>query len=569
MKKKPKILAVILARIGSKGVKKKNIKDLCGHPLISYSIYAAKKSKLISKVIVSTDSLKIKKISQNYGAEVPFLRPKKLALDHIWSRDALKHAVLEAEKIYKEKYDFIVELPAVAPFRNREHIDNAIIKLIKKKSDSVIAMTRVYDKHPIRIKKINSGKILDFNKLLIEGESSRRQDLTPAFVRNGSIYAMKRNLIIKNFSRKGKKSLSYLMSEMDSINIDQISDFHLAESLVLKGYCKNKPATIFVDKNIDYSKRKNKNLLITYKQKIAGKIFNNFNYKNIGIIYCSPKNLDNLKYKDSIIAWLVSTDIDYKINNRITKKFLNLKFICSPTTGLTHIDKENINNKIKILNLNTLSKTKFITASSEFTVSLILQMIRNTNIINNVVLSSNWRNKEDILRGNELSNFKFGIFGFGRIGKNIAKFLKIFNCKVFFYDPYVKSTIAKKIKNLKLFLNNTNFLIISSKLTKETENFFDSKKLKYLQKGSYLINISRGEMLVEKDLIKLISKKHISKVGLDVLKDEHNVLKSENALIKMSRSNKNIIISPHIAGLTYNSEFKALKEIKKLIIKNF
>ena len=76
-------------------------------------------------------------------------------------------------------------------------------------------------------------------------------------------------------------------------------------------------------------------------------------------------------------------------------------------------------------------------------------------------------------------------------------------------------------------------------------------------------------MLVEKDLIKLISKKHISKVGLDVLKDEHNVLKSENALIKMSRSNKNIIISPHIAGLTYNSEFKALKEIKKLIIKNF
>ena len=71
---------------------------------------------------------------------------------------------------------------------------------------------------------------------------------------------------------------------MDSINIDQISDFHLAESLVLKGYCKNKPATIFVDKNIDYSKRKNKNLLITYKQKIAGKIFNNFKYKNIGII---------------------------------------------------------------------------------------------------------------------------------------------------------------------------------------------------------------------------------------------------------------------------------------------
>lgn len=569
MKKKPKILAVILARIGSKGVKEKNIKDLCGHPLISYSIYAAKKSKFISKIIVSTDSHKIKKISENYGAEVPFIRPKKLALDHIWSRDALKHAVLNAEKLFNQKYDYIIELPAVAPFRHSLHIDNAIIKLIKKKSDSVIAMTRVYDKHPLRIKKIKSEKILDFNKLLKEGESSRRQDLNPAYVRNGSIYAMKRNLIINNFSRKGKNSLSYIMNEHDSINIDQISDFYLAESLVLKGLCKNKPANIFIDKKIDYSKSKEINLLITYKKEIAKKIFNNFKYKNIGLIYCNPKNLDNLKYKNTIMGWLVSTDIDYKINNQIVKKFSNLKYICSPTTGLTHIDFKNLNPKIKVLNLNTLSKTKEIRASSEFTISLILQMIRNTNLINNVILSSNWRNKEDDLRGNELSNFKFGIFGFGRIGKNVAKFLKIFNCEVNFYDPYVKSKLAKKFTNLKLFLQNSNFLIISAKLTNKTENFFDRKNLKYLPKESNIINISRGEIIIEKDLIKLIKNKHIKKVGLDVLKDEHKLLKSENKLIKLSRINKNIIISPHIAGLTYNSEFKALNEIKKLIIKNF
>ena len=151
----------------------------------------------------------------------------------------------------------------------------------------------------------------------------------------------------------------------------------------------------------------------------------------------------------------------------------------------------------------------------------------------------------------------------------MAKFLKIFNCEVKFYDPYVKSKLAKKFTNLKLFLQNVNFLIISAKLTKETENFFNRKNLKYLQKGSNLINISRGEIIIEKDLIKLIRQKHIKKVGLDVLKDEHKLLSSENKLIKMSRINKNIIISPHIAGLTYNSEFKALNEIKKLIIKNF
>ena len=85
---------------------------MCGHPLISYSIYAAKKSKLISNLIISTDSLKIKKICENYGASVPFLRPKKLAKDHIWSRGALKHAVLKSENIYNEKYDFILHSDA-------------------------------------------------------------------------------------------------------------------------------------------------------------------------------------------------------------------------------------------------------------------------------------------------------------------------------------------------------------------------------------------------------------------------------------------------------------------------
>ena len=98
MIKGKKVLGVILARIGSKGVKQKNIREVCGHPLISYSIYAGLKSRYIDELVVSTDSKKIAKISENYGAKVPFLRPKKLALDHIWSRDALKHAVLKAEE---------------------------------------------------------------------------------------------------------------------------------------------------------------------------------------------------------------------------------------------------------------------------------------------------------------------------------------------------------------------------------------------------------------------------------------------------------------------------------------
>ena len=163
-----KILGVTLARSGSKGVKQKNIKNLCGHPLLSYTIYAAKKSKLISRYVVSTNSKKFKNICLNYGADVPFLRPEKLSKDNVWSRDALKHAVINSEKYYKEKYDYVVELPATAPLRDYRDIDKAINKLVKKKSDSVIAVSKVLDKHPIRIKKISNGKLDDYNKTLKE-----------------------------------------------------------------------------------------------------------------------------------------------------------------------------------------------------------------------------------------------------------------------------------------------------------------------------------------------------------------------------------------------------------------
>ena len=131
--KKPKILAVILARGGSKGIPKKNIVDLNGHPLMSYSIHAALNCKLISKTIVSTDDKKIAKIANMYGAETPFLRSKFLSKDTTTSADSLRDAVLKTEDFFKIKYDYVVELPCVAPFRTSKDIEKSIKKLIMEK----------------------------------------------------------------------------------------------------------------------------------------------------------------------------------------------------------------------------------------------------------------------------------------------------------------------------------------------------------------------------------------------------------------------------------------------------
>ena len=229
---KKKILAITLARGGSKGIKLKNIKKLNSKPLIYYTIVEAKKSKLITDYIVSTDSKKISKIAKKFGAQIPFLRPKKLSTDKASSADALIHATLHMEKIKNIKYDYIIELMCTNPLKKSEDIDQIIKKIIKFKSDTVIAVNRVYDQHPARIKKIKNDKIIDF--CVKEKPESRRQDLRPkAYIRSGSIYAISRDYLINKKKRYGSKnSRPYILPAERTINIDTKYDFYVAEQII-------------------------------------------------------------------------------------------------------------------------------------------------------------------------------------------------------------------------------------------------------------------------------------------------------------------------------------------------
>lgn len=571
--KKFKFLGVILARSGSKGIRGKNIKDVCGHPLLAYSIYAGLKSKYLNKLVVSTDSRKIARIAKNYGASTPFLRPKKLAGDQVWSRDALKHAVLESEKIFQEKYDFIIELPAVAPLRPSHQIDKAIEKLVKTKSDSVIGVTRVYDKHPLRIKKIKNDKLYDFNNSLKEGESSRRQALAPCYVRNGSIYAMKRETIINNFSRKGKISRPLIMDEKYSVNIDEKSDLYLVETFIKKGLCENFPASIYNERKVRIFKKNLKNnfMLVSYPYEISSQIFNQF-LGSYNLVYCNVNNLHNInkKIKEKIKIWITDTTGSVKIGPKQIRNFKYIDIVASPSTGITHIDdgylkKENI----KLIYLNNSKIIKNINSSSEYALALVMVTLRNIYKGILKVKEGNWRNKERELRAHELENLKFGIFGLGRIGSKLHKNLKNMTSKISYYDPYVKikNNIIKRETKITKFLKNINFLIISSSYNKKMHNYFDFKKLKMLPKNSSIVNVSRGEILNEKALMRLIKSKHLNNVSLDVICNENRILSHKNSLINFSRQNNNLLITPHIAGLTYESERKALEKIFDLLKK--
>ncbi len=233
MYKNQKILAITLARGGSKAIKNKNIINLNNKPLISYTINEAKKSKYIDEYIVSTDSIKIKKVALKHGAKVPFIRPRKFSTDKATSVDALVHAVEWIEKRDKIKYDIIVELMCTNPLKKVNDIDKIIKKIVDTNADSVIAVHKLEDHHPIRIKKIVKDRIVDFT--LKEIPETRRQDLKPnAYIRSGSIYALKRNhLMIEKLRYGSRNSRPYILPEGRAINIDTIADLYAAEKILL------------------------------------------------------------------------------------------------------------------------------------------------------------------------------------------------------------------------------------------------------------------------------------------------------------------------------------------------
>lgn len=223
-----KICAIIPARAGSKGIKDKNIKNLNGKPLISYSIEAGLKSKYIDKVFVSTDSLEIARISKEYGAEVPFLRPKKLALDESKTIDAIIYTIQELKKI-GYVYEYVVLLQPTQPLRQYWHIDEAIELILSKNEESLISISKVKD-NPVLIRRVDEkGHAIN----LLEGSSTvRRQDFQDFYKVNGSIYI---NKINKNFNERvslNDNKLVYIIDQKYDIDIDEYIDLDIAELML-------------------------------------------------------------------------------------------------------------------------------------------------------------------------------------------------------------------------------------------------------------------------------------------------------------------------------------------------
>lgn len=223
-----KVIAIIPARGGSKGIPRKNIKLLAGKPLIAYSIEAALKSKYIDKIIVSTEDDEIAEISKNYGAEI-IKRPEELARDDSTTIEVVKHVLGVLEKENKQ-FGIIILLQPTSPLRKTEDIDKATELFLKGTCESIVSVCEAV-KNPhwsLKIKDNYLKPLFDWNFFL----NKRRQELPTTYFLNGAIYITTVENLIKYNSFFNEKVTPYFMPSYRSVDIDEPLDFKFAEFLL-------------------------------------------------------------------------------------------------------------------------------------------------------------------------------------------------------------------------------------------------------------------------------------------------------------------------------------------------
>lgn len=230
-----KILGIIPARSGSKGVPGKNIKLLGNKPLIQFTIEAALASKSLHTVMVSTDGEDIANVCRSAGAEVPFIRPANLALDTTSSIDVVIH-VLEYYRSLQDSFDAICLLQPTSPFRPTGFIDSCVQQFIDSQADALISVLPVpHEYNPHWTFESKEGSYLK----IATGESEiikRRQDLPQAYFRDGSVYLTQSDIILQQKSFLGQKTAFKVSDPARYVNIDTPDDWEKAELLWAQFY---------------------------------------------------------------------------------------------------------------------------------------------------------------------------------------------------------------------------------------------------------------------------------------------------------------------------------------------
>lgn len=275
--------------------------------------------------------------------------------------------------------------------------------------------------------------------------------------------------------------------------------------------------------------------------------------KHFEVIQCNFSSLDELE-KSIVDVDVLFIRLRFKLSREILQKAANLKYILTATTGLDHIDVdyfENFGGKIISLK-GEVDFLGSIPSTAEHTWALLLALLKKIPSAFEDVKQNNW-NRDDF-KGNNLRGKKIGILGLGRVGKQVARFADAFGMTVGFFDIVSQSNDSLSFSNPQEMFAWADVISIHIPYNAENENYVDESLLKHCIPSAILINTSRGNVWDENAVASLIKKEMIKGIATDVLQNEfekENLPK--NPLVQLAKEKYNIIITPHIAGATYES----------------
>lgn len=222
------ILAIVPARGGSKGILRKNVREIAGKPLIAWTIEEAKQSKYIDRLILSSDDPEIIEVAKRWGCEVPFVRPKELAQDQTSGVDPVLHAI----SVFPQ-YEYVVLLQPTSPLRSVNDIDSCIEQCIYEKACSCVSVTQP-DKSPYWMYTVDGNNRM--TPLINTGSSNkRRQELPEVYALNGAVYVAQSDWLHKSNTFVTKDSIAYCMPKERSLDIDTELDLQFVEYLMING----------------------------------------------------------------------------------------------------------------------------------------------------------------------------------------------------------------------------------------------------------------------------------------------------------------------------------------------
>jgi CMP-N-acetylneuraminic acid synthetase len=227
-----RVLGIITARGGSKGIPRKNLAPVAGRPLLYYTAAAAFAAKSIDRLVLSTDDSEIADVGRQLGLDVPFMRPEHLSRDDTPTLPVLQDVVRKLENLEASRFDAIYTLQPTNPLRLASDIDGAVALLEETGADSVISFVDVGERHPARMKRIDEqGRVSD-PPFAEQFEGQRRQELPKLYLRDGSVYLTRREVLMEQHSIKGKDCRAWLIPAQRSLNVDEAVDLYLAEQLL-------------------------------------------------------------------------------------------------------------------------------------------------------------------------------------------------------------------------------------------------------------------------------------------------------------------------------------------------